>query len=235
MKRKVLTILFAFAVCGVQAQWSLRTYAEYDYTRTSGSTGSLAVFGDCQLRDSFRMSFGLKASLTQPYAFNMMWQSDVYEGKKGTLYIENRYLYRLFPKYKLQEFSAALDLGYRTRHFNFHLGLFSRYTAEIPLRVNGGMGTIFEPMNIYYSVEGNIFAQSHPWNIGARVSNYDDFVIERVTLFRYYLIGYYRLNENLKLTGEVCLHPSGTLNLSSQYNGLSARVGIVWNPKKETK
>lgn len=232
MKRIILIVCFLTMVGFAQAQWTLRSYVEYGYTRTEGNGCALALMGDYQCSDRFKMGIGLNCALGYPLAFNLYWQADLLKAKCGTLYLENRYLYRLFPNYKLQEFNGLLDLGWKNRHFNFQLGLCNRFIAEIPLRKDGGMGTIFEPMNVVFSVEGNVFDQSHPWNIGGRISNFDDFLIERVSIFIYCIKGYYELDDGLRLTGEVCIHPCSSLNLSAQPNGVAARVGISWTPKK---
>ena len=167
MKKVLITLgllLFAFTA---KAQWTLQTYGEYDYTRTSGSSASLALKADYQLADNFNIGFGYQGTTLNRHSINLQWQTKLLQAQCGTLYLENRYLYRLFPNYKLQEFNAVLDLGWRNRHFNFQLGLTNRYTAPIPLRKNGGMETIFEPMNVTFCVEGNLFDQNHPWNVGA--------------------------------------------------------------------
>lgn len=232
MKRVVFTLIFLLSMCCAKAQWTLGSYGEYEYNRTEGSNCALAIFGDYQLNEYFTAGLGLKGTLGYPLSINLYWQADLLQAKCGTLYLENRYLYRLFPNYKLQEYNGLLDFGWRNRHFNFQLGLCNRYIAEIPLRLDGGMGTIFEPMNVIFCVEGNVFDQSHPWNIGGRISNFDDFIIERVSVFIYCVKGYYALNDNLRLTGEVCFHPCGNLNLSAQGNGLETHIGISWTPKK---
>ena len=231
MKRFIFVLSFLFSICYAQAQWTLEAYGEYDYTRTSGSGFSLAAKGDYQFNKTFKMGLGLQETFGNPFAINLFWQNDLLQAKSGTLYLENRYLYRLYPNYKLQEFNALLDLGWRNRHFNFQLGLFNRYIAEIPLRLDGGMGTVFEPLNVAFSIEGNIFDQTHPWNLGARFSNFDDFIIERVSIFIYCITGYYELCDGLRLTGEVCIHPCSSLNLSAQPNGVAAHIGIIWKPK----
>ena len=232
MRRFLLTISFLAMVGFAQAQWTLRSYGEYGYTRTGGNRCSLALLADYQFNDYFKGGVSLQGTLGYPLSMNLYWQADLLQAKCGTLYLENRYLYRLFPNYKLQEFNGVLDLGWTNRHFNFQLGLCNRFIAEIPLRKDGGMGTIFEPMNVVFSVEGNVFDQSHPWNIGGRISNFDDFLIERVSIFIYCIKGYYELSDGLRLTGEVCIHPCSSLNLSAQSNGVAARVGISWTPKK---
>lgn len=232
MRRFLLTISFLAMVGFAQAQWTLHSYGEYGYTHTGGNRCSLTLLADYQFNDYFKGGVSLQGTLGYPLSMNLYWQADLLQAKCGTLYLENRYLYRLFPNYKLQEFNGVLDLGWTNRHFNFQLGLCNRFIAEIPLRKDGGMGTIFEPMNVVFSVEGNVFDQSHPWNIGGRISNFDDFLIERVSIFIYCIKGYYELSDGLRLIGEVCIHPCSSLNLSAQSNGVAARVGISWTPKK---
>ena len=231
MKKNVITLsllLFAFVA---RAQWTLQTYAEYDYTRTSGGSAALALKADCQMFTNFNIGIGYQGTTLNRHAINLQYQIDLLKAKSGTLYLENRYLYRLFPKYNLQEFNALLDLGWRNKHFNFQLGLTNRFTAPIPLRKNGGMDVVFEPMNVTFCIEGNIFDQAHPWNVGGRISNYRDFVIERFTLFFYSVNGYYDFGNGLRITAEAGLHPAGVLNLSSQYNGWFGNVGLIWKPK----
>ena len=231
MKRLFITLCFIALAFTAKAQWTLQTYAEYDYTRTSGSSASLALKGNYQLADNFNIGFGYQGTSLNRHSINLQYQVNLLKAKSGTLYLENRYLYRLFPNYNLQEFNALLDLGWRNRHFNFQLGLSNRFTAPIPLRKNGGMDVVFEPMNVTFCVEGNLFDQEHPWNVGARVANYRDFVIERFTLFFYSVNGYYDFGNGLRLTAEAGVHPSGVLNLSAQYNGWFGNVGLIWKPK----
>ncbi len=230
MKKILIIFGLMLSVVTARAQWTLRTYGEYDYTRTSGSSASFAFLGNYQLANNFNIGLGFQASTLNRYSLNLQYQVNLLKAQCGTLYLENRYLYRLFPSYNLQEFNALLDLGWRNRHFNFQLGLANRFTAPIPLRKEGGMETVFEPMNVTFCVEGNIFDQEHPWNVGARISNYRDFVIERFTLFFYSVNGYYDFGNGLRITSEFGLHPCGVLNLSAQYNGWFGNVGLIWKP-----
>ena len=232
MKKTFFLLVLLFLTFSAKAQWTLKGYSEYDYTRTSGSSASFAVLGNYQLANNFNIGLGFQGTTLGRFSLNLQYQVDLLKAKSSTLYLENRYLYRLFPKYKLQEFNGLLDLGWRNRHFNFQLGLSSRFTAPIPLRQNGGMDVIFEPMNVTFCVEGNIFDQEHPWNLGARISNYRDFIIERFTLFFYSINGYYDFGNGLRIFSELGLHPCGVLNLSSQYNGWFGNVGLIWKPKK---
>ena len=150
MKKVLITLCLLFFAFAVRAQWTLQTYGEYDYTRTSGSSASWALLGNYQLANNFNIGFGYQISTFNRHAINLRWQTKLLQANCGTLYLENRYLYRLFPSYSLQEFNGVLDLGWRNRHFNFQLGLTNRYIAPIPLRKNGGMDVTFEPMNVTF-------------------------------------------------------------------------------------
>lgn len=231
MKKIIFTLGLLFIAFAAKAQWTLQTYGEYDYTRTSGNSASLALKADYQLAENFNIGFGYQGTTLSRHAIDLQYQVNLLKANCGTLYLENRYLYRLFPNYNLQEFNGVFDLGWRNRHFNFQLGLTNRYTAPIPLRKNGGMDAVLEPMNVTFCVEGNLFDQEHPWNVGARVANYRDFVIERFTLFFYSVNGYYDFGNGLRMTAEAGLHPCGVLNLSAQYNGWFGNVGLIWKPK----
>lgn len=227
MKRLFLTAILFLTVVGVQAQ-NFRAFTEYDYNRTEQSRGNFAVATDFQLAKNVHFDLGFQEGTQNRSAINLAYQLNLLDTKKGTLYLENRYLYRIFPSYKLQEFNAMLNLGWKNVHWDFKFGLCNRYIAEIPLRKNGGEGVIFEPMNVSFMIDYNLFGQDHPWNVGCGISNYREFIIERFTLFYYTIHGYYDLNDQWRLIGETGLHPAGVLNLSSQYNGFFINLGFTY-------
>ena len=228
MKKTLLLLCLVCLGFSLRAQWTLQTYGEYDYTRTEGSSASLALKANYQIASFVNVGFGYQGTTLNRHATCLQGVFNLLQTKSGTLYMENRYLHRLYPNYNLQEFNALLEFGWRNRHFNFEFGLTNRFTAPIPLRANGGMDANFEPMNPTFCIEGHLFDQEHPWNVGARVSNYRDFVIERFTLFFYSIDGYYDFGNGLRITAETGLHPSGVLNLSAQYNGWYGHVGLIW-------
>lgn len=236
MKKPLIIFLVLFASIGATAQSfnKLRFYAEYDYSRTAKSDLSCVLAHNCRNNDGHGIDFGIKIATSRVF-FNFGYQIALLEDYQNRLlYVENRYLYRLFPKYSLQEFNAMLSLGWRTAHWNLKLGLCNRYIAAIPLRKNGGEDIVFEPMNIVFDVEYNLFPEDHLWNIGAGISNQREFIIERVTLFYYNLHGYYNLDKNWRITGEAGLHPCGVLNLSAQYNGFFINAGVTYNINNPT-
>lgn len=253
MKKIVLFCCLVLASMVAQAQGYMRGrfLMEGDYTRTSGFEPSAVLALDFRNRhefcsspnySEFAFTFGYKAGPDKHF-FNVAYQIGINTSwrNEGLLYIENRYLYRRFKAFGIQEFTGMFCLGYRNIHWNFKLGLCNRYMAAIPLRHDGGMGTIFEPMNVVFDLEYYLFPNApvknptsrfdemHSWNIGCGISNCREFIVERVTLFYYTLNGYYDINDKWRVLGEAGLHPAGVLNLSSQYNGFFFNVGFTYN------
>lgn len=242
MKRLLLTTIIVLAACCAYSQSYVRARfnTEIDYTRTAKTELTCSVSTDMRNERGHGLTLSYKMGSDRHF-FNLAYQIALLDNSKGgTFYIENRYLYRYFNAYKLQEFNAMLSAGYRNIHWDFKLGLCNRYIAEVPLRLNGGEGVIFEPMNVVFDIDYYLFPLEmaknptsyfnvlHNWNIGCGISNYREFIIERVTLFYYTMHGYYDINERWRITGEAGLHPAGVLNLSSQYNGFFFNIGCTF-------
>lgn len=232
MRKILLFILLSISLIS-RGQWTLKPSIEYDYTRIFENNISLGIIVDYQLHEVFNIEMGLQYYSIGRYSTEIQFSTELFDLNYGRLYLENRYLYRLFPRYNKQEFTAVLNLAYLSNHFNIHLGLFNRYFGAIPLRENGGQSTIFEPMNLYISIEAILFKPSHQWNISAKVSNYRDFVIEHFTLLFYSINTYLDVKENMRFTAEIGLHPTGTFSLSSQQNGFFLNAGLIYKLNKQ--
>lgn len=232
MKRVLFFCFLVLAAVTAKAQGYSRgrILLEGDYTRSAGFEPSEVLAFDGRMPNGHGITLGYKVGPDKHF-INFAYQIALGENRNrtGLFYVENRYLYRRFKAYGLQEFTGMLSLGYRNIHWDFKLGLCNRYIAAIPLRLDGGMGTIFEPMNVAFDIRYQLFPENSRWNIGASISNQREFIIERVTLFYYTLNGYYNINNHWRILGEAGLHPAGVLNLSSQYNGFFVNVGCIYN------
>ena len=62
MKKTLIILGLLLGVVSAKAQWTLQTYGEYDYTRTSGSSASLALKGDYRMADNFNIGLGFQAT-----------------------------------------------------------------------------------------------------------------------------------------------------------------------------
>lgn len=213
---------------------TVRGYALYDFHyATSGIEGGAAIV-DWQVSPTFALQGGIEAAnhASPRISANLQGSAVLAGSLQGNhLCLENRYVWRHFPGIGFQEFTGALELAGYLGHANLHLGLCNRYVAELILRHNGGNSTVLEPMNVMFAAEGWLRNQHgvKDWNVGLRWSNYNDFIIERVANWYFSARGFYGLNDRFRITGELGVHPVGSLNLTCMYDGWFAHLGFAYN------
>ena len=209
---------------------TLTGYGFYDTHYATGDNGGGALILDCQVAPAFKLGIGAEYASSNRISARLTGQATLLTtANRQRLTLENSYLWRHFPSLNLQEFTGALQLGWYARHINLHLGLCNRYMAELIQRSHGGMGTVFEPMNVMFAAEGwwNNHLTPQQWNIGLRWSNYSDFIIERVANWFFSAKALYRLTDNTQLYAEVGIHPVGSLNLTASYDGWFLHLGAI--------
>ncbi|MBQ6068879.1 MAG: hypothetical protein IJK84_05190 [Bacteroidales bacterium] len=215
---------------GVHGSTPIRVvgYGFYDYHYATDGVGGGALMADWRVSQTFSLGAGVEYASSNRIAAKLGGMATLLTTSKGQrLTLENGYLWRHYPSLDQQEFTSALQLGWRARHADLHLGLCNRYSAALVQRTEGGMGTVFEPMNVMFAIEGwwNNHTQPQQWNVGVRWSNYNDFVVERVANWFFSAKGYYTLNDGTRLNAEVGVHPVGSLNLTASYDGWFMHLG----------
>lgn len=238
IKRIVLLVCLcagAFSAVGQEKGLRVRCYGSYDYHIATGSRGAFAASGDYAFGGNYSLQLGLNLATGSRTALNLQGEAVLGQWERGKLVLQHRYLYRVFPQWNVQEFTGALNLGWRGGHWDLMLGLANRYTAEQVQRTRGGESTVLEPMNVMFAAEYSLWPEvecdvvEREWNVSLRWSSYNDFEIERVAMWFYSVKGYYLLNGNTRLIGEAGIHPVGSLNLTSSYNGWWINLGAMFN------
>ena len=207
---------------------ALTGYGFFDTHYATGSVGGGALLLDWRVAPSFRLGGGMEYASMGRIAARLAGEATLFtSAKNGRLTLRNSYLWRHFPSLDIQEFTGALQVGWLTRHADLYMGLCNRYMADLVLRRGGGMGTVFEPLNVLFAVEGwwNNRVEESRWNVGVRWSNYNDFVIERVANWFFSVKGCYALPGNTTLIAEAGVHPVGSLNLTASYDGFYLHLG----------
>lgn len=221
---------------GSQGPLTLTGYGFYDMHYATGSVGGAALLLDWHVAPAFRLGGGIEYASSNRIAARLSGEATLLTtAKKQRLTLENSYLWRHFPSLNIQEFTGALQVGWHARHVDLKMGLCNRYIAELVQRDNGGMGTIFEPMNVMFAVEGwwNNSLEPQKWNAGLRWSNYNDFIIERVANWFFSAKGFYAITDKTVLMAEVGAHPAGSLNLTASNDGWFMKIGGIVNIGKE--
>ncbi len=231
MKKVFLPIVFVAVLlpAALAAQdscrWSMRAYGLFDTHYGSRTLGGVAALAQWRQSEGYALGFGAELATTGRCSLTLYGRANIF----GKFYLENRYLYRQFASLDRQEFSGALMVGYSNNHWDFCVGLSNRYSAALVQRTDGGMGTMFEPMNPQFRVEGWWNGRDSRWNVGGRFSNMNDFMMERFAVWTYSVCGYYVLASGIRLEAEAGLHPVGSLNLTASYDGFYIHMGAGWH------
>lgn len=231
MKHIIAVLTGLLIGLGAQAQQAsaprctLEGYGLYDTRMATGSNGGGALTLTWHAAPNLNLSAGAEYASLGRIALNVQGQAALLKRSSGMLYVTDRYLWRHYPGLNLQEFTSAALLGWRSRHCDVQLGLCNRYIAELVQRAHGGQNTVLEPMNIMFAVEASLFDRQHPWNVSLRWSDYSDFVIERFANWFYSVKGYFQLPHDVRFIAEAGIHPAGSLNLTSSYDGWFFHLG----------
>ena len=141
IKRIVLLVCLcagAFSAAGQEKGLRVRCYGSYDYHIATGSRGAFAASGDYAFGGNYSLQLGLNLATGGRIALNLQGEAVLGQWERGKLVLQHRYLYRVFPQWNVQEFTGALNLGWRGGHWDLMLGLANRYTAERVQRTRGG-------------------------------------------------------------------------------------------------
>lgn len=205
-----------------QTKLEIKPYLEYSYNPIYQSQGVLGLVSDYKATNNCTLRLGLQANSANLYSATAA--AKVYFGK---FYLDNTYLYRSFVRSNSQELAIALSAGYEFEHFRLQLGYNYRLFTQIK---TDNRSIMKEPANIIYLFEYQLFPKFNKWNIGARISNIDYFIIERYGNPIVSLLADYKINDQLNLFALVSSRPSGVFNMSMNFWGISTRIGvnIVW-------
>ncbi|MGN0186221.1 MAG: hypothetical protein ACI392_00530 [Paludibacteraceae bacterium] len=233
MKRLLFTLLCATLVSAIAADDApvkdpivLKTYAEYGYNTTWGHFGHIAVGGYFPITTYFDLQAAIDLCTANSYALD--GRATVrFPLRVGQLALENRLLYRAIICSATHEACAALSLGYRMDYFAVSIGAFSRFYSPMDNdHHTQNAGYMVEPFNLLWNIEGHVRRENDFWNIGLRISNFDDFQIERFNEPIFTLVGRYNPTEKIHLFAEVYCKPSGMLHGAANFYNAGARIGL---------
>ncbi len=232
MKKSLTILLLALGSLTAGAQKKpieLKAYTEYEYNHSSGHHGALAVSGMFPVNEYFELRAGLNAATENAYAVDGRAVVN-FPVRTGKLMLENRINYHAVARNLTHHLSAGISLGYRTDHLRTTLGGYSRLYG--PMNDSGHTGNIdylTEPFNLLWSVEGRLRRDSDFWNIGLRLSNFDDFQIERSNQPIVTLTAECKPADSIRFFAEAFCKPAGVFHMAANHFGSGVRFGISYD------
>lgn len=234
IKFTIFLVCFSISLCKLYAQTEkpfsakLTTAAEYGYNYTWEHFGGVQAVGTFPLKSYFDVDAGIKLWSSNVYCVSLNTRT-YFPTEKNEWRLETPYIYRIFARNEIYDLSGGLLLGFRRNHVNIGLGFFSRLVGETgKYTISNQQRFIIEPFNLLYSMEANLNKEKKDWEIYLRVSNHDQFQMERYQKLIFALKGRYSPKEKFYFWNEISFKPAGIFFLASNFYEFSTRLGITY-------
>lgn len=232
MKRcHVLWALFLWAISAVAQETAkpveLRAFAAYGYNYTWGHYGNFDFLAHVPLNRHFELDAAAELSTANLYTLSVDARP-VFPLSVGDLYLDTRLLYKAVVRNRMHEMSASLGLGYRMDYVDVQLGVYTRNMFEFNRDWHSEDEIVTEPFGFLYSIEVFVRRQSSNWNLSFRISDTDDFQIERMWQPLFMIGGRYSPTERLSVLMQAQCKPTGMFHLNASFYGAQLRAGISY-------
>lgn len=232
MKRcHVLWALFLWAISAVAQETAkpveLRAFATYGYNYTWEHYGNFDFLARVPLNRHFELDAAAELSTANLYTLSADARP-LFQLAVGELYIDTRLLYRAVVRNRMHELSASLGLGYRMDYVDVQLGVYTRNMFEFNRDWHSEDEIVTEPFGFLYSIEVFVRPQSSNWNLSFRISDTDDFQIERMWQPLFMIGGRYSPTERLSVLMQAQCKPTGMFHLNASFYGAQLRAGISY-------
>lgn len=234
--RKILVFLLlaigGMAVAGGrpgfgERRYSLMGMAEYSYNRTWGHHGNFDVQALMPINKYFEMEAKLQFSTANVHT-GVVQIRPKFELPIGEMFIETDVMFKAVARNRINDFTAALGVGYRMDYVSVMLGLFSRVMDNWDRNWHTEETYVVEPFNFLYRVEVFCRPQDNPWNLSFMISNVDDYQMERTWQPLFMAGAWYDVTNNWRLNFGVQCKPTGMFHLDASFYGATARAGFSY-------
>lgn len=139
----------------------------------------------------------------------------------------------------VREMNFGFLLGHYRDHLFVRLGNASRiYALKKKAYAPAGGDTdpsfsIIEYRNFIYQMVAYLHPMEKSWNMGAGISNLDNFRVQQETNPMFVITGYSRIQPGLNINADLWFQGAGMSNLSADFYGFYGRIGLTWTPGTE--
>lgn len=148
--------------------------------------------------------------------------------KVGELYMDARALYTAYVRSSMQEWFAALGVGYRMDYVDVQLGLGLRTMFTFSSTFSSSSQPLYEPWCPLYRAEVYVRPHTSPWNISMAISNFTDYQVERLLQPIFQVGGWYRIDEHWRVMMHALCKPSGMFHLCASFYGIELQFGTEY-------
>ena len=208
-------------------RYSITGIVEYSYNSTWGHHGNFDIQALMPINPHFEMEAKLQFSTANVHT-GVVQLRPKFQLPVGELFIETDVLYKIVARNRMNDFNAALGLGYRMDYVSVTLGMFGRVMLDWGRSLYSDESYVTEPFNVLYRLEVFCRPQDNPWNLSFCISNLDDYQMERMWQPLFMVGAWYDVDDHWRLNFGAQCKPTGMFHLDATFYGATARAGFTY-------
>lgn len=226
MKRIVLILAVLFPLAAGAQTLGLNTFGTVGYDKVEKVYATAGAVFSWQPGGSYVLKAGLMGDTATEFAAELSAEYFFPLRSGHLLSVEPLVFSNTHVKYGIQEVSAAVLGGWSWKgRVGVKAGFMFKFISPIC-----GEGSVAEPWNFAYSIEGWFLPARSRFNVGASISTIEDFVAERFYCPSVALQCRWAATDRLCLYAKLRQHNSGIFDVASNWFDTSLRIGalLLW-------
>ena len=210
-----------------ERRYTVSGLLEYSYNTTWSHHANFDIQGLLPFNPYFEMEARVQFSTANVHTTALQFRPK-FELPVGEMFLETDLYYRAVARSQMNDFTAAIAVGYRMDYVSVTLGVFSRIMDDWNRDWHSNDTYVVEPFNLLYRLEVFCRPQANPWNLSFMFSNVDDYQMERMWQPLFGIGAYYDVTDNWRLNFGVQCKPNGMFHLDATFYGITARAGFSY-------
>ena len=210
-----------------ESKHEMLAYGTLGHNYAEGVYGALGARGAYHYGDELALRCGIECNSSGRLSAMTGWESGMTMGE-CRLWLVTYCLWRRFPSWRTNEFSSRIGLRLIRNGWSVQMGLAWRTMTQAGVNwLNHSTDFLFEPFNLMYEVCHTWrLGKRKEWAVSARVSDFDDFVMDRAYQPQFSVEGRWKVRQHAELFGRAVVHPTGMFSLSANYYEAMMNIGV---------
>ena len=210
-----------------ERRYSVSGMLEYSYNTTWGHHANFDIQGLMPFNPYFEMEARLQFSTANVHALALQFRPK-FELPVGEMFLETDVYSRFVSRSQMNDFTAALGVGYRMDYVSVTLGVFARVLDDWNREWHTNDTYVVEPFNMLYRLEVFCRPQTNPWNLSFIFTDFDDYQMERMWQPLFAIKAYWDVVNHWRLNFGVQCKPNGMFHLDATFYGATFRTGFSY-------
>ena len=210
-----------------ERRYSVSGMLEYSYNTTWGHHANFDIQGLMPFNPYFEMEARLQFSTANVHALALQFRPK-FELPVGEMFLETDVYSRFVSRSQMNDFTAALGVGYRMDYVSVTLGVFARVLDDWNREWHTNDTYVVEPFNMLYRLEVFCRPQTNPWNLSFIFTDFDDYQMERMWQPLFAIKAYWDVVDHWRLNFGVQCKPNGMFHLDATFYGATFRTGFSY-------